>query len=422
MLNKRTLAVIKRELKEKLFSKTFIFMTLLIPVFMFGMLALQTFINSIEGDKETKLKVVTESEVLTQSLQKGFEGLDIMKNKYYSVRFETIKPNDFKNYLSSQKKELISEKLNGIVFISDSAKMTKKIEYYSKNPNNNTVFNKLKNPINKVLVSLYFSGKNLSDKDINYAKEGIDFNPYRVSKDENVQEEGYGNLIVAFVFTFLLYMSMIFSGTQMMRSVIEEKTSRIVEVVLSSVNSQELMTGKILGGAITGFFQMAIWISPLIVVLSTTIFALPKEMIMKIDMSQVAFFMFNFVVGSITFLGLFASVGAIFDNDQDAQSGIWPVMMLIMIPFFISLGMQSNADNPLSRIASMFPFGSIIIMPSRMTLVDVPLYEIIISMIVNLATMAGVFVLAGKIYRIGVLLTGKKPKWSEVWGWLKLKS
>lgn len=421
MFNNRTLAVIKRELKEKLFSKTFILMTLLIPIFMFGILALQTFIMGFEGDKETKLKIVTESEDLTQNMQKGFEGLDIMKNKYYTVNFETVQKGGFKDYLNKQKKDLINEKINGIVFISDSAKNNKKIEYYSKNPNNNTVFNKLKNPINKVLISMYFIDKNLSDKDINYAKEGIDFNSFRVSKDEKVEEEGYGNLIVAFLFTFLLYMSMIFSGTQIMRSVIEEKTSRIVEVILSSVNAKELMTGKILGGAITGFFQMAIWISPLFIVLSTTIFVLPKEMVLKIDMSHIMFFLFNFVVGSITFLGLFASVGAIFDNDQDAQSGIWPVMMLIMIPFFISLGMQSNADNQISRIASMFPFASIIIMPSRMAIVEVPMVELIISIIVNIATMIFVFAMAGKIYRIGILLTGKKPKWSEVIGWLKYK-
>jgi len=421
MFNARTLTVIKRELKEKLFSKTFIFMTLLIPIFMFGVLGIQTFIMSFEGDKETKLLVAAESEQLTEGLKKEFEARDFIKNKYYSVSFAEVKKADFGRFLSERKKELINEKLNGLIYISDSAMGSKKIEYYSKNPNNNTVFNKLKNPINKVLIAMYFSDKNLSDKDINYAKEGVDFNTYRVSKDENVSKEGYGNQVVAFVLTFLLYMSMIFAGTQMMRSVIEEKTSRIVEVILSSVNAQELMTGKIIGGAITGFFQMAIWISPLFILLSTTIFVLPPDLVMKISMWQVGYFLLNYIIGSITFLGLFASVGAIFDNDQDAQSGIWPVMILIMIPFFISLGMMSNADNAISKIASMFPFASIIVMPSRMALIETPLYEIIIAMAVNLATMVFVFGLAGKIYRIGILLTGKKPKWSEVIGWLKIK-
>lgn len=421
MFNAKTLAIIKRELKEKLFSKTFILMTLLIPLFMFGILALQTFIMSFEGDKATKLKVVTESEELTGNLMTEFNNQEFVKKKYYTINFETVKKQDFEKYLKTQKKDLISEKLNGLVYITDSAKGNKKLEYYSKNPNNNTVFNKLKNPVNKVLIALYFKDKNLSDKDINYAKEGVDFNQFRVSGDEKVEAEGYGNLIVSFLFTFLLYMSMIFAGTQIMRSVIEEKTSRIVEVILSSVNAKELMTGKILGAAITSFFQMAIWISPLIILLSTTLFALPKEMLLKINMWQIGFFLFNFMIGSITFLGLFASVGAIFDNDQDAQSGIWPVMMLIMIPFFISLGMQSNADNSISRIASMFPFASIIIMPSRMTMVEVPFIELAISVIVNIITMILVFILAGKIYRIGILLTGKKPKWSEVYGWLKYK-
>jgi len=422
MFTNKTIAVIKRELKEKLFSKTFIFMTLLIPLLMFGILGIQTLLMSYEGDKSVKLLLVTESAKLTETLQKEFSQQEYVKSKQYSIEYTTAAKNDFKNILNKDKKSLIDESVNAIVYISDSSQNSKKVEYYSKNPNNNTVFNKLKNPINKSLIALYFEGKNISEKDINYAKEGVDFNAFRVSKDQKVEEEGYGNRIVSFLFTFLLYMSMIFAGTQLMQSVIEEKTNRIVETLLSSLNPGELMTGKILGGAITGFFQMAIWISPLIVVVSSSIFALPTEFIMKISMWQIAYFLFNYVIGSITFLGLFGAVGSMFDNPQDAQSGVWPIMMLIMIPFFISLGMQSGSDNQISQIASMFPFASIIVMPARMAFIEVSFWQVAVSIVVNLATMLGVFALSGKIYRIGILLTGKKPKWSEIIGWLRLNN
>jgi ABC-2 type transport system permease protein len=419
MFNKKTLTIIKRELKEKLFSKNFIIMTLLIPVLMFGVLGLQTFLINYNSDKSANIRIVTESSDLTANLITELQQKNFVKNKSYNISCETINKNDFANYLKAHKKELEAEKLTGLIFISDSAKATKKIGYYSKNPNDNAVFNKLKSPINKVLIAQYFEGKQLSEKDIAYAKESVDFNAFRVTSGDKVEKEGYGNRIVSFLFTFLLYMSMIFAGTMMMRSVIQEKTNRIVEILLSSINAKDLMTGKILGAAITSFFQMAIWISPLIILLSTSIFMLPPEFVMQIDMIQILYFMLNFAIGSITFLGLFGAVGAIFDNEQDAQSGIGPVMVLIIIPFFIAIGMQDKADNQISTISSMLPFASIIVMPARMTLFAVPLWEVLTSIVVNAATMFAMFAISGKIYRIGILQTGKKPKWSEVVKWLR---
>src|SRR5690606_5538558 len=110
--------------------------------------------------------------------------------------------------------------------------------------------------------------------------------------------------------------------------------------------------------------------------------------------------------------GLFATIGAIFDNDQDAQSGIWPIMMLIMIPFFIGIALIGNPGNKIGIIASMLPFSSLIVMPARMTLIDVPSWQIIFSFIINIIVMFVIFFIAGKIYRVGVLMTGKKPQWS----------
>ena len=129
----------------------------------------------------------------------------------------------------------------------------------------------------------------------------------------------------------------------------------------------------------------------------------------------------NFFIGLITFLGLFATVGAIFDNDQDAQSSMWPLMMLILIPFYIAISIQNNPQGMIGMVASMFPFAAIIVMPARMALVDIPVWQFVLAVVVNLATMVGIFPLAGKIYRVGILMSGKKPKWNEVVRWLKYK-
>ncbi|MBZ0200743.1 MAG: ABC transporter permease [Ignavibacteriaceae bacterium] len=421
MFSKKTLIVIKRELRDKLFSKTFILMTVLIPVFMFGILGIQTFLMSFESDSGTNLTVVSENQDLAPKLQTAFNEAQIVKSGSYKINVEIKTRDEFDEYVLQNKKSLLGDKLTGIVFIPKQAEKDKKVEYYSKNPNNNSLLNKTRSIINKALIDYYFTGRNLSNEDIFFARESVDFSTFRVGSDDKVEEEGYGNQIIAFLFTFLLYFSLIFLGTMMMRAVVEEKHNRIVELLLSSVSSKELMTGKILGNGITGLIQMSIWLLPIMVLISSSVFVLPPELILKINMAHIAYFLFNFFVGLITFLGLFATVGAIFDNDQDAQSGLWPIMILIMIPFFISIAMLSNSENPIATIASMVPFASLIVMPARMTIIEVPVWQFALAIVVNVGTLLLIFPAAGKIYRVGILMTGKKPKWSEIIRWLKYK-
>ena len=421
MFNRRTISVIKRELKNRLLSRTFILMTLLIPLFLFGILAFQTYVMTYEGNEKTNLVLVIEKESLLQKVTSELDSLSFIKNGQISIQYKSMDRNSFTKYLDENKKPMLEDRISGVIFISNSSLKNKKIEYYSKNPKNNQLFDKLKVPINNVLIQIYFADKNLTPDEIDYVKERIDFNGYRVSSDKKIEEEGMGNTIVSFMFSFLLYFSLLFTGTMMMRAVVEEKNNRIVEVLLSSVNSNELMTGKIIGTSITGVIQMAIWMIPLMVVISTSYFALPPDFAITLTMGQILYFLFNFFIALVTFMGMFASVGAIFDNDQDAQSGVWPLMIIIMIPFFIAMGMQGNPDNTLAKAGSMFPFASLIIMPARMSLIDVPLWQILLSIIVNIATLMVIFPISGKIYRVGILMTGKKPKWGEVMKWLRYK-
>ena len=419
MFNRRTISIIKRELKVRLFSRTFIIMTLLIPLFMFGILGLQTFLFHYSDVENALLIVASESQEIIDKVQTELSQMPKNPDSNIEFMFEKLDEQKLGTRLSNIRSEILDETITGLIFIPDQALKNKKIEYYSKNPNNNVLLNKVKQPINKVLTDIYFVGRKLSSEELEYAKNNVDFSGFRISADKEIKEEGIGNTILSFLFTFLLYMSLIFTGQMTMTSVIEEKSNKIVEVLLSSVSSRELMIGKIIGTSITGLVQMAIWISPLIVLISTTWFVLPTEFTLKLSMWHLIFFLFNYFIALLTFLGLFATVGSIFDNPQDAQSGIWPIMMLIMIPFFIAIGMQANPENQIARIASFVPFASLIVMPARITLVDIPILQLLISILINLAVMILIFILAGKIYRVGILITGKKPKWSEVVKWFK---
>ena len=421
MLNQKIIALIKREVRERLLSKTFVYTTIALPLLMFLIIGLQAVLFNVDEGNAKNILVVSDKATVTQQLEKDFSSNKNLKSNNFKFSFATIESGKIDSLVNARKKEILKEKLTGIIFIPSNSLKEKKVRYYSKTPNNFKLREKLSKPINKALVDIYFEGKDLSPEDLKFARSGIDFTGMKVSEKTGIQKAGYGNLILAYLFTFLLYLSLLMIGQLTMQSVMEEKNNRIVEVILSSVNAKELMAGKILGSAIIGVAQMAIWLSPVILIITTSLFALPPEIVFEISIGQIVYLLINYFLGLLTFLGLFAMVGSIFENAQDAQSGIWPIMLLILIPFFIAMALMENPNSLIGEISSMAPFFSIIVMPAKMTLVDVPLWKFIVSIVVNILTILAVFPIAGKIYRVGILRTGKKPKWSEVVKWLKYK-
>lgn len=421
MYNYRILAVIKRELREKLMSKAFIFMTLLMPLIMFGIMGLQALMALYQGDKGTTIEIVTESEELTGKFEKAFSNLEFVKDGSWVITYNSVSSKKLESYVETRKKELLSDQLTGIIFIPQTAFKDKKIDYYAKTPNKLTISQKVNGPINNVLIEQYFSEKVLTDEELSFARMSVQFNNLKVSKEKKIEPQGAGNMILAFVFAFLLYMSLIMSGTMTMTSVLEEKMSKVVEVLLSSVSSRELMTGKILGSSITTLAQMIIWLSPLFVLVTTSWITLPESVKIDISFGYLAYFFINFFLGVMIFQGLFAAVGAIFNDTQETQSGAFPVILLILIPFIISFSLIQNPDNPIAVIASYVPFSTVLVMPCRYTLVDMSIIYPILSCLINVATLVLVFYVAGKVYRVGILRTGTKPKWREVLRWVRAK-
>ncbi len=418
MINDKVVTIIKREINAKMLSKGFIAMTVLVPVFLFGILALQTYFIGIDSEDYSTLIIVTESQELSNELQKEIsENESLQKN--FSFNYEIKDSSQAADLVERKKSALVSNELTGIIFISKKDLYDKKIKYYSKNPSNRILFDKLDDVINQALLNWYFNTKDISEEDLKFARSWVDIKGFRVSDKDGIEEEGIGNQILSFLFSFLLYFSLLLLGSFTMQSVIEEKSNRIVEVLLSSLNSRDLMTGKILGNALIGLLQMTIWLSPLMILISTTWFVLPKEFILNISWGSIFYFLINYFIALATFLGLFTCVGAIFDNAQDAQQGVFPLMLLIMIPFFMSFTLQKNPDSTFATIVSIAPITSLIVMPARVSLVDVSLIQLLVSLFLSVVFLVFVFFLSGKIYRVGILSTGSKPKLADIIKWLK---
>ncbi len=282
--------------------------------------------------------------------------------------------------------------------------------------------------------------------------------------DESGVEKGTSTgiaMALAYILGFLMYMLVFIFGAQVMRGVIEEKTSRVVEVIISSVKPIQLMMGKIIGIALVGLTQFMIWIFltvGIVTVLKTTI--LPKSGITEISQSmpqnlmsgnqQVAgttttaqmspqlaefsqmfdnamnqpwgliiiCFIFYFITGYLLYASVFAAIGSAVDNETETQQFMLPVTIPIILALMVAMGTMQNPESSLSFWCSMIPLTSPIVMMARIPF-GVPGWQIVISMLLMVVTFGAFVWMAAKVYRTGILMYGKKTSWKEMWKWLR---
>jgi ABC-2 type transport system permease protein len=282
--------------------------------------------------------------------------------------------------------------------------------------------------------------------------------------DESGVEKGTSTgiaMALAYVLGFLMYMLVFIFGAQVMRGVIEEKTSRVVEVIISSVKPVQLMMGKIIGIALVGLTQFMIWIFltvGIVGVLKSTI--LPKSGITEISQAmpqnlmsgnqQVAgtqqaaevspqlaefskmfdsamnqpwgliiiCFIFYFITGYLLYASVFAAIGSAVDNETETQQFMLPVTIPIILGLMVAMGTMQNPESPLSFWCSMIPLTSPIVMMARIPF-GVPYWQVAVSMVIMLITFGAFVWMAAKVYRTGILMYGKKTSWKEMWKWLR---
>ncbi|TAL71642.1 MAG: ABC transporter permease, partial [Bacteroidetes bacterium] len=282
--------------------------------------------------------------------------------------------------------------------------------------------------------------------------------------DESGAEKGTSTgiaMALAYINAFIMYMLVFIFGAQVMRGVIEEKTSRVVEVIISSVKPIQLMMGKIIGIALVGLTQFLIWIfltMAAVTVLKTTVLQKtgPAEMTQSISQNMMAgdqqadvtaqtktmspelaefskmfenamnqpwgliiiCFIFYFITGYLLYASVFAAIGSAVDNETETQQFMLPVTIPIILGLMVAMGTMQNPESSLSFWCSLIPLTSPIVMMARLPF-GVPYWQILASMAIMLVTFAGFVWMAAKVYRTGILMYGKKTSWKEMWKWLR---
>ncbi len=438
--------IIGRELKSKLTNKTFIIMTILAPLLITGFLGFIIKMSQSEKTEQNVL-VIDDSKLFTDKL---------VGNDYISLAFGNQK-------LEVAVKEFSDKKFSCLLWISPNiieggAGATKL--FYKKSPGYGfQTF--IKDQLERIIYENKLKANNIDPTIISNSKTSVKLILEKVNDKGKTEEQSsfglFGFLTGALMFVFiLLYGMMVF------RSVMEEKTNRIVEVIVSSVKPFQLMLGKIFGVAILGIIQfitMGIITLVLTTVLSTLFLKDAKvdmakfneqqelvkkngtnvnfdqlqkfddklEMfeiltkIEKINFTEVFIcFILFFIGGYLFYSSIMAAVGSAVDSEADSQQFITPIMMPLMAGYFISTKTILDPDSATVFWGSMIPFTSPIVMMSRITN-GVPLWELILSISILFASFIGTTYLAAKIYRTGILMYGKKTSWREIGKWLFYK-
>lgn len=435
--------IIGRELKSKIFNKTFIVMTILAPLLITGFLAFT--IKMSQSEK-------TEQNVMVLDESRLFEGR-LSGNDYIKISFSHDK-------LEHAASEFYKSGYTCLLWISPNiieggAGATKL--FYKKSPG--MAFQTfMKDQLEKIIYEDNLKANNIDPNVIHNSKQNVRMILEKVN-DLGKSEEQSGMGLIGFISGALMFVFIIMYGMMVFRSVMEEKTNRIVEVIVSSVKPFELMLGKILGVAILGTIQFLVM--GLITLILTTVLStfflkdasvqlkkfkeqqelvkkngtninlnqLEKfddklelfevmEKIEKIDFVEVfIFFLLYFVGGYLFYSSIMAAIGSAVDSEADSQQFITPVMIPLMIGYLISSKTIMDPDASSVFWGSMIPFTSPIVMMSRITS-GVPLWELVLSLTFLYVSFLGTTWLAGRIYRTGILMYGKKTSWKEIGKWL----
>jgi ABC-2 type transport system permease protein len=426
--------IIKREYLAKVKNKSFILMTFLSPLIVVALLSLVAYLTSVNNEKVRTITVLDESGFLNETLV----STDQMIYEYLS---------DIS--LEEAKKVSIENNSYGLLHLPAFAldEVSSQIRFYSEESPSLSLISNLESKIEKRIGELKLKKLGVDLSKIKAAKTNIDMNQENFEGVKTSKTGSFLKLMFGGAAGYLLFMFIIIYGNLIMRSVIEEKTSRIIEVIISSVKPIQLMLGKIFGTSLAGITQFAIWII-LIGVLSVAasfffgvdLSATPQQEMMAGAISDastnselqalisefhslpllnlvIAFILF-FTGGYLLYSSLYAAIGAAVDNETDTQQFLMPVVMLLVVGFYV--GFFTALEDPHGTISTVFsyiPFTSPIVMLIRIPF-GVPIWEQALSFSILIITFMLTVWTAAKIYRVGILMYGKKPTYKELIKWL----
>ncbi|WP_296685738.1 ABC transporter permease [Flavobacterium sp.] len=431
--------IIKREFIAKVRNKSFIVMTFLSPLLFVGIALFVGYLSSMKADTK-RIAIHDESgRFINEFLAKNKTSEEYNYLDLTAVDLPTLK------------KSIVDEAYEGVLFIpkaKDNSTLENQIQFISNESPSISFIEKTQEVIAKKMTLTNLEAAHLDTLAIHQAEAKVAINLKKASGEQSLKGLNEIKIAIGGAFGYLIMMFIIIYGNMVMRSVIEEKTNRIIEIIISSVKPFQLMMGKIIGTSLAGILQFFIWaIIGLSLLFSASVFLganvgaanqIPPEMmqsaqqelastaqmyiaeILNLPIATIlSCFVIYFIGGYFLYSSFYASIGAAVDNETDSQQFLLPIIMPLVLGVYI--GFFTVVNDPHGTVATVFsmvPLTSPIVMLMRIPF-GVPLWQIALSIAILFATFFLVVWFASKIYRVGILMYGKKPTWKELYRWLK---
>ncbi len=429
--------VFKREFEAMVRTRSFVIGTILIPSLMIGIFAFQFFLFTKTGGGEHTLAIVDNTpESLGAQLQRSLAAT--------TSSFPGAKPVTFKSEVLSAtvdsatvrarlEQRVAADSLDGYLWLPAGVVTGENAQYNGRNATNEGVTDALRQALQRSVQTIRLGREGIDPEKVAAALQTVRMSSYKTGARGTRGSAGMAQGL-AFAMGFGIYFVVAIYGAGVMNGVLEEKRDHIVEVIVSSMRASQLMVGKIFGIGAAGLLQMVIWVLTIFVMLKwgsgiITLFGVSKEQAQAFGTALTAFprvptsvtviFLFYFLGGFFIFSTLYAMLGAIATNSQEAQQLVFPVLLPLLAGFLMLQPAMMNPDSGIAIAGSLIPFTSPLIMPARNVVTDVPLWQLALSILLLVGAVAGIIWLGAKIYRIGIFATGKRASWGEVWRWIR---
>ncbi|MGI8640915.1 MAG: ABC transporter permease [Pyrinomonadaceae bacterium] len=447
---RKFLAVVKHEYKKIVLKWSFLIATLLFPVLAAAFAVVPALIFSIKGEA-TRIVVVDRTGKVAPRIRENLSR-EKSAEKAEQVPTDSLKdltaPQDEKmkraaeqmgesfslvEYNSGEKSvEQIKSELNGkitdkeidayLIVPPNYDATDAKFEFFSRKAGDFAANSSLKNAINGAVRSQRLADANISEDKLKNLSQNVDLTVKKIS-EKGDEKDSEGSFVAAFIIGLMIYITLLIYGQQIMSAVVEEKETRIAEILFSSAKPFELMMGKLVGVGLAGLTQLAIWVTSALVLVGIGLAQMSAAgmniSIPDITPLTVIYFFIFFLLGFFIYATIYALIGSMVTNVQEgSQFAMIPVMVLV-IGFYLSFAVIRDPNSPVSFWVSIAPFLAPITMPVRIIAETPPFWQIALSILLNGAAIAFLVWIAARVYRVGMLMYGKRATIPEVWKWIR---
>jgi ABC-2 type transport system permease protein len=330
-----------------------------------------------------------------------------------------------KPYLGRLSSDDKNERLDGVFVVPSQAldNSETKLKYYSRSATDFVSESQLSSMTNEGVQRKRLAGLGMSDTQLDRVMKSMKVDAVQISKTGEQKKGGAQNFIVGFVLTALLFIPSFIYGLEVMRGIIQEKSDRVVEILISSMSSTQLLIGKILGVAAVGLTQITVWflMAGIAGTFGAAIASVAGESVMQlVRPATFIYFAIFFVLAFLTYVCIYAIGGAVCNSEKEAQQLIAPITMTMMLPWFLLSIIITNPESNLAVGMSLAPVFGPLTMYVRTLVAEPPMWHILLSIAVSICTIGAFFWLTAKIFHVGILSYGKRPTIPELWRWLKV--